>query len=70
VFYTDGITESRNASDEEYGYERLLEVVATNRRESAEHIKGLLLDEVKRHTGNLAYGDDKTLIVAKWIGNR
>lgn len=68
VFYTDGITESRNANGEEYGYERLLDVVAASRTESAENIKSCLLHEVKRHTGNLAYGDDMTLVVAKWIG--
>jgi sigma-B regulation protein RsbU (phosphoserine phosphatase) len=69
VFYTDGITESRNARGEEYGYERLLDIVASHRTASAEYLKTLLLEDVQRHTGHAAYGDDVTLVVAKWIGN-
>jgi len=70
VFYTDGITESRNAQGEEYGYDRLQDVVFAHRHESAEQIKTTLLNEVKIHTGSLAYGDDMTLVVAKWLGTK
>ncbi len=69
VFYTDGITESRNVDGEEYGYERLLEVVSSNRHQTADSIMTTLLQEVKKHTGNLLYGDDVTLLVAKWVGS-
>ncbi len=68
VFYTDGITESRNSIGEEYGYDRLLEVVGKNRMNTAELIKVALLNDVRSHTGTQSYGDDMTLIVAKWIG--
>ncbi|MGH2567528.1 MAG: PP2C family protein-serine/threonine phosphatase, partial [Bacteroidota bacterium] len=70
VFYTDGVTESRNAEGEEYGYERLLEVVKSNRNRSAEEIKTLLVQAVKNHTGHLSFDDDMTLIVGKWIGTK
>lgn len=70
VFYTDGITEARNAAGEEYGYERILQVVSSNRHQTADYIKTTLLQEVKNHTGNLSYEDDMTLVVAKWLGTK
>ncbi|MCI0706135.1 MAG: SpoIIE family protein phosphatase [Ignavibacteriae bacterium] len=68
VFYTDGITEARNAEGDEYGYERLLQVVTSTRNESAQHIMTTLLNEVKAHTGYQSFADDMTLVVAKWVG--
>jgi sigma-B regulation protein RsbU (phosphoserine phosphatase) len=66
VFYTDGITEARNASSEEFGYERLLNAVLTLRKSGAEEIKEGILQAVRTFLGNSAYTDDMTLVVIKW----
>jgi sigma-B regulation protein RsbU (phosphoserine phosphatase) len=62
VFYTDGITEARNADGDEYGDERLLAAAVAARDQSAEAIKTALLDDVNGFTGGL-FEDDATLIV-------
>lgn len=62
VFYTDGLTEGRNAAGEEYGEERLEAVAVSERARSAEGIKEVLLDEITAFTGG-RFEDDATLIV-------
>jgi sigma-B regulation protein RsbU (phosphoserine phosphatase) len=62
VFYTDGITEARNAEGDEYGDERLLAAAIAARAQPAEAIKTALLDDVNGFTGG-RFEDDATLIV-------
>ena len=62
VFYTDGITEARNAEGDEYGEERLTEVVLGSRTLSPEAMKDSLLADVNAFTG-ARFEDDATLIV-------
>jgi sigma-B regulation protein RsbU (phosphoserine phosphatase) len=62
VFYTDGITEARNADGDEYGDDRLLAAAVAARARSAEAIKAALLDDVNGFTGG-RFEDDATLIV-------
>jgi len=69
VFYTDGLTEARNASDEEFGYERLLAGAQRAREQSATGIKEEILNAVKTFSGSETHHDDLTLVVLKWLGN-
>lgn len=66
--YTDGIVESRNQADEEYGYERLLTSLARHRHESVDQIHNGLLSDLRTFLGPCAYGDDLSLLVFKWHG--
>lgn len=68
VFYTDGVVESRNQNSEEYGYERLLQVVAEHRHEDAEDIHTSILRDMRHFLGTEEYDDDMTLLVLKWHG--
>jgi phosphoserine phosphatase RsbU/P len=68
-FYTDGITESRNAEMEEYGYERLMQIASKCTDCSANEMKEMILHSVRTFIGQGTYNDDVTLIVMKWIGN-
>lgn len=68
VFYTDGVNESRNQDGEEFGFDRLVEIVTKSRMESAERIKENILNEIRNYTGNSSYEDDMTLVVIKWLG--
>ena len=70
VFYTDGITESRNDEMEEYGYERLMEVATKCSNCSANEMKERILNSVQTFIGQGTYNDDVTLIVMKWIGDK
>jgi sigma-B regulation protein RsbU (phosphoserine phosphatase) len=62
VLYTDGITEARNASDEEFGEERLASIAVENRGCSAPALQARLGAAVASFTGG-SFQDDATLIV-------
>jgi serine phosphatase RsbU (regulator of sigma subunit) len=64
AIYTDGITEAINQRDEEFGEERLLDVMTQARDRSPSHIVTTVLDEVRRFSGD-RQRDDVTLIVAR-----
>jgi serine phosphatase RsbU (regulator of sigma subunit) len=64
AIYTDGITEARNDRDEEFGEERLLEVMTRARDLSPTHIVTAVFEEVRRFSGD-QQRDDVTLIVAR-----
>ena len=68
VFYTDGVTESRSAAGEEFGYERLKSVVEEKRSFSAEEIKEEIIQRVWSYTDAQGYDDDLTVFVVKWNG--
>lgn len=68
VFYTDGVTESRSSSGEEFGYERLLDVVDRTKTRTAEDIKEAIVQAVWNYTDAKGYHDDLTVFVVKWIG--
>ncbi|MCI0628484.1 MAG: serine/threonine-protein phosphatase [Acidobacteria bacterium] len=68
VLYTDGITESFNAAEEEFGEQRLIEALRRHRELSSQALLGSIVDEVKQFSPHEQY-DDITLIVAKCRGN-
>lgn len=65
VLYTDGIPEAYNIDKEQYGIERLCEVVSQNWDSSAEEIKQAVADDVKQFIGSQKVFDDITLVVIK-----
>jgi len=67
IFYTDGLSESRNSEGEEFGYDRIVDVALHGRKQSAEIIKNSILQEVRNYTGNSSYADDMTLVVVKIV---
>jgi sigma-B regulation protein RsbU (phosphoserine phosphatase) len=62
LFYTDGITEARNAGGEWYDEDKLAAAASAARGEPVEAMKNLLLDHVNAFTGG-QFEDDATLIV-------
>ncbi len=65
VLYTDGITEAINMAKEEYGLERLCEIVKLNCQKSAEDIQQAVIDDVRQYIGQQNVFDDITLLVLK-----
>jgi sigma-B regulation protein RsbU (phosphoserine phosphatase) len=63
--YTDGIVESLNEYGEEFGEERLIQLIQENRHLDAERIKEAVVDRVLSWTYAGEREDDMTLIVAK-----
>lgn len=68
ALYTDGVVESRNAAHEEFGYDRLLSVLAANRHEDAFEIHDAVIRELTAFIGDKEYDDDMTLLILKWHG--
>ena len=62
VLFTDGLSEARNADDEEFGEERLLAAAIEHRTCSAPALQARLADTVAQFTAGLMQ-DDATLIV-------
>jgi serine phosphatase RsbU (regulator of sigma subunit) len=62
VFYTDGITETRNPQGEEFGTARLLECACKGRSLPAEELKQEILRAALHH-GEGRFEDDATVIV-------
>jgi serine phosphatase RsbU (regulator of sigma subunit) len=65
IIYSDGITESINDKDEEYGEARLLEVVKNNMSRSASGIRDRIDESLSRFVGTTAPIDDMTLMIIK-----
>jgi serine phosphatase RsbU (regulator of sigma subunit) len=66
ALYTDGITESFNASGEEFGEQRLTEALRRHRELPSRDLLAAIVDEVRQFSPDEQY-DDITLIVAKCV---
>lgn len=67
VLYTDGITETMNEDSQEFGVDRLLNVIKQNFSKNSYEIKRTILEELKKFTGQNEPDDDATLIVIKHL---
>jgi len=65
VLYTDGITEAVNEENQQFGIERLCEVIRTHWKLSAEEIQQAVLDTLYSYIGTCQLQDDVTLLVIK-----
>jgi phosphoserine phosphatase RsbU/P len=65
IFYTDGVTEVFNSNSEEYGIERLKEIVRESREKSAGEIISNIVESTKNFSGTKLYRDDFTMVVLK-----
>jgi sigma-B regulation protein RsbU (phosphoserine phosphatase) len=65
VIYSDGVSEAMDIKDEEFGEERLAEMVTHNLQKSAIEIKDLILSGIEEYVGHAEQHDDLTLVVAR-----
>jgi len=65
VVYSDGVTEAANTAEEEYGEERLIEVLKSRRTDSPDAIVAAVMDSLNAFTSGAPQADDITLVVAK-----
>ncbi len=63
-FYTDGITEAQNPDEEEFGEERLIELLLKERDRMPEDLLTLIFDRANQFAnGGLLQQDDATMVV-------
>jgi len=63
--YTDGVTEARNQSDDEFEPERLERLLKENRHRRASEIGATILEAVESFTQRSCQADDLTLVILK-----
>lgn len=66
VLYTDGITEAKNSKGDEYGYDRMLEVVSKMADKEALGIQDALINDLYKFTGTPVIDDDYTTLIIKF----
>jgi phosphoserine phosphatase RsbU/P len=66
VIYTDGIVEARNAAQEEYGEERLQQILEQTYYLDADQIKEKILADLNEFSKGQPMHDDQTLLVIKF----
>ena len=67
VLFSDGITETFNIEDEEYGEDRVKNVIKQNIKKSSKDIATAIIDDTIEYRGMRNQFDDITLIVSKFL---
>lgn len=67
VMYTDGITEMRNESKEEYGRARLQQLIIENNHLNADALTQMIVEDVDSFKGEANQHDDMTVLVMKRV---
>ena len=65
AIYSDGVTEAVNGEDEEFGEDRLSQLIVKHRESSAEEIVRLVNDTLAEWTGDAPPDDDITLVIVR-----
>jgi len=63
ILYTDGITEAQNPDDDEFGEDKLKEIMMNNINISGKEIIDMILKEIDIFAGSNRQYDDETLII-------
>ncbi len=67
IVYSDGVTEATNPEDEEFGLERLVEIVKNNLKASASGLRDRIESALSGFTLNAPANDDITLLIVKRV---
>ena len=62
LLYTDGVSEAMNQSDEEFGVDRLYQVLADTPSRDPEEVNGAVFDAVRAFAGDTPQSDDITCL--------
>jgi phosphoserine phosphatase RsbU/P len=66
VFYTDGVTESQNEHNEDFGYDKFDEILAANSNKNIDELSNEIMKEITVFSKNKAQHDDITMVIFKW----
>ena len=68
IFYTDGLFESHNGDEEQFGIERVMELIRTNPKMEIQPLLDLLLKNMMEFVGEIDLDDDITLVGLEILG--
>ena len=66
MLYTDGITEAKNTLNEEYGYERLQNLLFENKNKESHEIQSAVISSLFEFCGEQPLNDDYTVVILKF----
>jgi len=66
--FTDGVSEAMSVGEEEFGEERLGQILKANREMSTDELMKHVLQEVKTHASGTPQSDDITMVIMKVCG--
>ncbi|MCG6157086.1 PP2C family protein-serine/threonine phosphatase [Rubinisphaera margarita] len=67
LIVTDGITEAMSPSGEQYGIQRLLDLICVEHERDVHEIADLLYTDVTRFCANVRPVDDVTILLLRWL---
>ncbi|WP_438009237.1 SpoIIE family protein phosphatase [Sorangium sp. So ce321] len=67
TLFSDGITEAEDSSEEQYGIDRLCQVISRNHERNSKEIKDAIIEDVLAHVGYNKIHDDITVLVIKRV---
>ncbi len=70
TLFTDGINESVNENMEEFGYERLEEIIKNNANLTVDEISNEIMKSITTFSKNSYQHDDITLVLIKWKSHK
>ncbi|HMQ68543.1 MAG TPA: SpoIIE family protein phosphatase [Ignavibacteria bacterium] len=65
VFYSDGLTEAMNRNREEFGTDKVMDIISLNRQNSCSLIQKEIINSVDNFRGSAEQNDDITLVITK-----
>jgi sigma-B regulation protein RsbU (phosphoserine phosphatase) len=65
VLYTDGVTETLNAEEDEFGLDRMMQSMRASANDGAQAIVNKIIEDVRDFTGSVPQNDDITLIAIR-----
>lgn len=69
VFYSDGLIEAMNKNHEEFGTDKIIEIISNNKHYSCSIIQKEIITSVNDFRGNAEQNDDITLVITKIKSN-
>jgi len=69
ALYTDGITESKNIDQEEFGDVRFEKILCENYNSHVDELSNEIMKRVTTFSENNIQHDDITLVLVKWFNN-
>jgi sigma-B regulation protein RsbU (phosphoserine phosphatase) len=69
AFYSDGLVEAFNENDQDFGIQRLGDIVAARADQPAATIVEEVYSAVRRFTGDCPWHDDATLVIVRMLHN-
>ena len=65
--YTDGLVETTNENEEDFGLKRVQQIAMDNRKLSPKDLNALIIERVNEHKGDMAYIDDIALVTCRLL---